>query len=155
MTKQQYPEPTAGALIFNQKGELFLMKSYKWCDKYVMPGGHIELGETIEQALRREIKEETGLNIYDIKFLCLHEFIFRRDFWKKRHFLFFDFVCKTKSKKVTLNSEGQEYVWVSLEKALKLPVEPYTKQAIKIYKQNKNCCACGLMDKALVSGTKD
>ena len=30
MLKQQFPEPTVGALIFNQKGELFLMKSYKW-----------------------------------------------------------------------------------------------------------------------------
>jgi len=137
MPKQQFPEPTVGALIFNSQGEVFLMKSYKWRDKYVIPGGHIELGEALEEALKREIKEETGLGIYDIGFICYQEFIFENAFWKKRHFLFFDFACKAKSTKVKLNSEGQEYVWVSLEKALKLPIEPYTKYAIREYMKKK------------------
>ncbi len=133
MAKQQFPEPTVGALIFNPKGKIFLMKSYKWRDKYVMPGGHIELGETLKQALKREIKEETGLDIYDIEFICYQEFIFDKTFWKKKHFVFFDFACKTKSTKVKLSSEGQEHLWVSLKKALKLPIELYTRQAIKEY----------------------
>lgn len=63
MTEQLYPEPTCGALIFNPAGKIFLMKSYKWKDKYVIPGGHVELGEKIADALKREIKEETGLDI--------------------------------------------------------------------------------------------
>jgi len=46
------------------------MKSHKWHDAYVIPGGHIELGETAEEALRREIKEETALDIYGIEFIC-------------------------------------------------------------------------------------
>lgn len=135
MAKQQYPEPTVGALIFNPKGEIFLMKSYKWRNKYVMPGGRVELGETLEKALRREIKEETGLTIFDIKFFCFHEFIYKKDYWKKRHFVFFDHICKTKSSKVKLNSEGQEYIWVLPQEALTLPVEPYTKKTIEKYLQ--------------------
>jgi len=131
MSKQQFPEPTAGALIFNSEGRIFLMKSHKWKNKYVIPGGRIELGEKIEDALKREIKEETGMEIYDIEFICTQEFIFDGAFWKKKHFIFFDFVCKTKSTEVELNSEGQEYVWVSLEEALKLPIEPYTKRIIE------------------------
>lgn len=133
MAKQQFPEPTVGALIFNPKGEVFLMKSHKWKNKYVIPGGHIELGEKIEDSLKREIKEETGLAIYDIEFLMFQEFIFDNIFWKNRHFIFFDFAAKTKSKKVVLNSEGQEYIWVTPQKALKLPVESYTIKAIKEY----------------------
>ncbi len=62
--KQQQPEPTVGALIFNPQGKLFLVKSYKWGNKYTIPGGHIELGENIKQALKREIKEETGMDIF-------------------------------------------------------------------------------------------
>jgi nucleoside triphosphatase len=85
---KQYPEPIAGAFIFNIKGELFLMKSHKWSDMYVIPGGHIELGETIHDALKREAKEETGLNIYDPKFICFWEFIEGKEFHKKKHMIF-------------------------------------------------------------------
>lgn len=45
MAEQLFPEPTVGAFIFNQAGELLLSKSHKWPDKYVIPGGHVELGE--------------------------------------------------------------------------------------------------------------
>lgn len=137
MAKQKFPEPTVGALILNKDGEIFLMKSYKWKNKYVMPGGHIELGEEIEDALRREIKEETGLDIFDIDFICWQEFIFDKVFWKKKHFIFFDFACKTKSSKVKLNSEGQEFIWCSPQEALKLPIEPYTRRTILEYLKKK------------------
>lgn len=128
MPEQQFPEPIVGALIFNPEGKIFLMKSYKWRGKYVIPGGHIELGEKMEDALKREIKEETGLKIYDIEPIFFQEFIFAKAFWKKRHFIFFDFACKTKSTKVKLNSEGQEYVWTTLSDALKLSIGPYTRK---------------------------
>lgn len=128
--KQQFPEPTVGALIFNSEGKILLMKSHKWRDKYVIPGGHIELGETMGDALKREVKEETGLDIFGIKFLFFQEFIFGKAFWRKRHFIFFNFVCRTKSSKVTLNSEGQEYIWAVPQEASQLPIEPYTKQTI-------------------------
>ena len=76
MVKQQFPEPTVGAFIFNPQGKLFLMKSHKWKNKYVVPGGHVELGEKLKEALKREVKEVTGLEIYDIKPLNIQEFIF-------------------------------------------------------------------------------
>lgn len=139
MNEQQYPEPTCGALIFNPENKIFLMQSHKWKNKYVIPGGHIELGETIQEALKREIKEETNLDIFDIEFINIQEFIFDDDFWKKRHFIFFDFACKTHSTDVKLNSEAQSYTWVTIDEALKLPLEPYTKKTIETYlKQHPN-----------------
>jgi nucleoside triphosphatase len=131
--EQQYPEPTVGALIFNQAGKVLLIKSHKWRRQYIVPGGHIELGETMEAALRREIKEETGLSIYDIEFASLQEFIFDETFHEKRHFLFIDFVCRTDADAgaVVLNDEAQEYVWVSVEEALTLPIDPYTRRLIE------------------------
>lgn len=133
MPQQQFPEPTVGALIFDLHDRLFLMRSHKWRDKYVVPGGHIELGESMEDALQREVKEETGLEVHDIEFLCFQEFVFDDAFWKRRHFIFFDFSCRTDCTDATLNCEAEEYVWVSLQEALALPIEPYTEVAIQKY----------------------
>jgi nucleoside triphosphatase len=131
MANQQYPEPTVGALIFDSEGHLLLIRSHKWHDKYVVPGGHIELGERIEEALTREVKEETGLDVYDVEFLCIQEFIYDDNFWERKHFIFFDYVCKTDSKNVTLNDEAFDFIWVSVQEALELPIDPYTKVAIE------------------------
>jgi len=138
MPAQQYPEPTVGALVFNTQGQLFLMRSHKWKGKYVIPGGHIELGETMVDALRREIKEETNLDIYDIEFICFQEFIHDERFWQERHFIFFDYACRTDSIDVVLNHEAQEYVWVDLDRALELPVDPYTAIVIERYRKMKD-----------------
>lgn len=135
MTERNYPEVCVGALIFNQNKEVFLMKSHKFKDKYVIPGGHIEFGEKIEDALKREILEEAGLEISDIKFISLQECVFDdKVFYKpNRHFIFIDYICKTDSTDVELNDEGQSYVWVKVNEALKLDVEPYTAYVIKEY----------------------
>jgi nucleoside triphosphatase len=135
VASQKYPEPTVGALVFSPDGDLLLVRSHKWRDLYVIPGGHIEVGESIEQALRREIKEETGLDIDGIEFVGFQEFIWDNAFWKKRHFIFFDYACTADSVQVVLNDEAQDYVWVPLAGALALPVEPYTRWAIQRYIQ--------------------
>ena len=131
MTKQEFPHPTVGALIFNPAGKMLLVRSHKFHDKYVVPGGHIEVGEKMTEALIREAKEETGLDVYDPQFIFFQEFIQDESFWQKMHFIFFDFACKTDSSEVTLNNEAQSYVWVTMEEALALPIDSYTGNAIR------------------------
>jgi nucleoside triphosphatase len=131
MPDQIFPEPTVGVFIFNQKGELLLLKSHKWPGKYVVPGGHVELGERLEEAAIREAQEETGLDVYDLKFINFQQFIFDPSFWKRRHFIFFDFACKTDSLKVELNDEAEDHVWVGLEEALCLPLDFYTQTSVE------------------------
>jgi nucleoside triphosphatase len=133
MPDQTFPEPTVGALIFNAKQELLLLQSHKWLDKYVVPGGHVELGETIQETVRREAKEETGLDIYDLEFLCFQEFIYDPSFWKPRHFIFFDYACKTDSLDVRLNDEAESYVWAPIDAALNMPIDAYTRLSIEKY----------------------
>ncbi|MGE5377247.1 MAG: NUDIX domain-containing protein [Bacteroidota bacterium] len=131
MADQIFPEPTVGAFIFNQAGELLLLQSHKWPGRFVVPGGHVELGEHIEEALIRESKEETGLDVYDLEFINFQEFIYDPSFWKPRHFIFFDYACKTNSTDVQLNDEAEGYVWVTLETAVDLPVDAYTRVSIE------------------------
>lgn len=96
-SRQAYPEPIVGALVLNREGNLLLVKSHKWRDLYGLPGGHIELGEAMQDAVRREVKEETGLDVDQVDFLCFQEMVFDEAFWTKSHFIFFDFICTTDS----------------------------------------------------------
>lgn len=139
MDEKRYPEPTVGALIFNQEGKVFLMTSPKWQGKYSLPGGHVELGETLEEAVKREIKEETNLDVFDIKFLMIQEAVFSEEFYKKKHFVFLDYICKTENTEVILDKrEGTDYVWVTIDEALKLSLNPYTKNTILEYEKEIN-----------------
>ncbi len=133
MADQIFPEPTVGVFIFNSNGELLLLQSHKWPGRYVVPGGHVELGETIEQAAIREAKEETGLDIHSLEFLCFQQFIYDPAFWKPRHFIFFDYAARTDSLDVQLNDEAESHHWVQLEDALQLPIDSYTRVSIEKY----------------------
>ena len=61
-------EPTAGGIVFrrNQRGdvEILLIQDHK--DRWTIPKGHIEEGETAQEAARREIGEEAGLHDIDM-----------------------------------------------------------------------------------------
>jgi nucleoside triphosphatase len=93
----------------------------------------VELGERIEQTVIREAGEETGLVVHDVHFLCWQEFIHDPSFWKKRHFIFFDYACRTESSQVRLNDEAEDYLWIEPEKALNLQVDSYTRVSILEY----------------------
>ena len=132
--EKKYPEPIVGALIVNKEGRIFLMKSPKWHGNYIPPGGHVEWGEKLEAALVREVKEETGLDVYDLKLLFVNEMIFDKAFHKETHFIFLDHVCRARTTEVQLdNREGVEYIWVSPKEALYLPMDHYTKDMIEKY----------------------
>lgn len=134
MSDQTFPEPTVGILIFNSRDELLLVRSHKWRGKYVVPGGHVELGESAAEAARREAKEETSLDIHDIQFLTWQECIYDEGFWKPRHFIFLDFIARTESLAVVLNEEAETFLWVDPRKALaELDVDPYTIVSIREY----------------------
>lgn len=133
MNEQQFPEPTVGVFVFNRNGEILLLESHKWPGAYVVPGGHVELGERLEETAIREAKEETGLDIYDLEFILFQQFIYDSAFWKQRHFIFFDFAAKTDSTDVVLNDEAQKFMWIKLGDVLKLKLDSYTRKAIEVH----------------------
>jgi nucleoside triphosphatase len=133
---QVYPEPTVGALIVNKQGKILLTKSHKWFDKYTLPGGHIEVGETMKEAAAREVKEEVGLDVEVAEMLLMQEAIFAVEFWKRKHFIFFDFLCKSKDQQVKLDGrELQEYVWEYPGAAFRLNLDSFTKKTLEKYLQ--------------------
>ncbi len=131
---QRYPEPTVGAIILNRKGQMLIVRSHKWGDRYTIAGGHVEVGERLEDALRREIREEVGLEIEEVRFLMTQEAIFSREFWERRHFVFFDYVCRCRNEKVRVDGEEiQSFKWVQPEKALKMKLDSFTAKMVRAF----------------------
>src|SRR5438309_12002099 len=131
---QVFPEPTVGALIVNNEGKILLAKSHKWFDKYTLPGGHIEVGESMIDAVRREVKEEVGLDVEVVEMLLVQEAIFPPEFYKKRHFIFIDFYCKSKDQQVNLDhDEIQDYIWVYPGAAYNLKLDSFTRKTLDRY----------------------
>lgn len=133
MAERQYPEPVVGVYIFNPENKLFLMQSPKWNGKWVIPGGHIEIGETMEEAAIREAKEETGLAIFDLQFINLVEMIYPPDFTRKKHFVGMQFKAHTNDTIVTLNEEATNYKWFTPRDALSIPLNTWTQKIISQY----------------------
>lgn len=83
--------------------------------RYHMPGGRIEAGENFEEALRREIREETGLEV-DIK----HPIYVGE--WRpvirdmEHQIIGVFFVCSPKTTKITLSTEHDDYQWIDPKK---------------------------------------
>lgn len=61
-----------GVLVFKD-GKVLLgkRKGSHGVGEYGFPGGHLEFGESYEECIRRECREEIGIEVKDIKFLCL------------------------------------------------------------------------------------
>jgi phosphoglycolate phosphatase-like HAD superfamily hydrolase/ADP-ribose pyrophosphatase YjhB (NUDIX family) len=111
------PIPTVGALILNPENKMLMVHTTKWRGTWGIPGGKIQEGETQEQALRREILEETALELQDIRFVMVHDSVFSPEFHKPAHFLLLNYLARTQSSQVTLNDEATEYRWVTLPEA--------------------------------------
>jgi nucleoside triphosphatase len=136
--EQIYPEPTVGALIVNNEGKILLAKSHKWFDKYTLPGGHIELGETMEEAVKREVKEEVGLDVEVVEFLTMQEAIYAKEFYKKKHFIFFDFLCRVVDQQVKPDhDEIQDYIWVYPGAAFNHNLDSFTLKTLEHYMQRR------------------
>lgn len=132
---KKYPEVVVGCFILNDKGEILLVKSYKWPGKWVVMGGHIEWGETIAGACEREAMEEVGLTVKFVRIIEPAEFIFLPDFHAQKHFIGLQSECRVVGDPTPHidNDEIQEARWFSLADALQLKdILNITKRTIQL-----------------------
>ena len=126
--QEPHPICTVGALIMDGRGHVLMIRTHKWSDLWGIPGGKIKRGETAEAALRRELKEETDLEISDIQFVLVQDCIHSPEFYRDAHFVLLNYTCRVSgSTRVRLNEEAQEYRWVTLDEAGRLNLNTPTR----------------------------
>ena len=125
------PIVTVGGLIFDPQGRVLLIRTHKWGDRHGIPGGKIEPGESMAQALVRELKEETGLEVSDVRFVTAIDSVYSPEFYKPIHMVLLNFTCRSAGGPVTLNEEAQAYVWVTPAEALTYELNAPTRQLIE------------------------
>lgn len=126
--KSDFPIPTVGALIWNSNNEVFLARTHKWSNLWGIPGGKIEKHELAEDALRREIREETGLEVRNIRWALAQDCVSHPQFYKPAHFILLNYSCEAlEPYDVQLNEESQESQWLTLDAALKESINDPTR----------------------------
>jgi nucleoside triphosphatase len=139
------PELIVGALLLNQQGEVFVARLSKVGGLYAIPGGHVEYGETVAQALVRELAEETNLTPTGYRLLRVSERI-RPPLYKDgtHHLVYLDFLVDRWTGELQLDGdELNDGLWVAPEAALELPLTLTTHQAIEFYLsdgEEGDCC---------------
>lgn len=108
----------AKALITNAEGKLLILReasTYKEGTnhgRYHVPGGRITPGEPFFDGLRREVREETGLEIEIGHAVFVGEW-FPVIFGQPHHIVAMFISCKAGSKAISLSDEHDDYRWVN------------------------------------------
>lgn len=124
-----------GAFIINDKGELLLQLRNKAPEKeyWSIPGGRVELFETFEEAVKREVKEETGVEVEIISLLGICDHIIKNE---ERHWVSPSYLCKIVEGEPQILEPTKllDMKWFSLDK-LPEKITITTKDAIRNYKK--------------------
>ncbi|MFJ7685993.1 NUDIX hydrolase [Peribacillus butanolivorans] len=113
----------AYAFIYKEDEHKILMVNNKG-GTWSLPGGAVEQGETLKQAVIRETKEETGLTIEVEEVVAVNEAIFKE---KGHHALFITFKAKIVDGEISIQDKDEisEIVWIDIPKANELmPYHP-------------------------------
>jgi len=81
--------------------------------RWVVPGGTVELGETLEEALVRELLEETGVRAEPLQLLTVFDRIHREHGAVVYHYVIVDYLCAWRGGEAKAGSDALEVAWAS------------------------------------------
>lgn len=113
---------SVAALVTNDQGKILLVNS-PWRG-WEYPGGLIEPGETFQEALHREIREEAGVEVEITGFVGICKNV-------EKDIVNIDFTCRYIGGELTTSEESTEVIWATPEEAFKLITFPLTAKRLE------------------------
>lgn len=114
MSPPTRPSVGVGAVLIHE-GRVLLIRRGKepLRGRWVVPGGTVELGETLEEALVREVEEETGLRVRPRELVTVFDRIHREDGQVLYHYVIVDYLCEFVSGSPRAASDAEEVALVA------------------------------------------
>lgn len=113
----QFPVVAASAVVLRD-GKILMIKRAKEPNKgkWSIPGGRIELGESIHEAVKREVSEECNIEVEILQLLGVADNIIRDEARRVRyHYVLIDFLARYKAGEIKVQSDAEDYRWVTVE----------------------------------------
>ncbi|MFQ6052168.1 MAG: NUDIX hydrolase [Candidatus Hydrothermarchaeota archaeon] len=139
----EYPNmPVVGVgAVVVKNNKILLVKRGKDPRKgyWAIPGGVLELGETIEDAIKREVEEETNVKIEVVRLIdVLEDIILDHQGNVRFHYVLVDYLSKYKEGELRAGSDVLDAKWLRIDDLDKFKVAETTKEVIKkaLYKTN-------------------
>lgn len=123
-----------GAVVWNGRGQVLLIRranpprQHEWS----LPGGKVEFGESLRDALLREIREETGLEIEIQGLADVAELIDSPENGVAGHYVLVDFTARALPGDPVAASDASEARWFTLDEVAALPLWSETRRVIHL-----------------------
>jgi len=127
-----HPVVGVGAVVVRDGRALIIKRAHEpRKGEWSLPGGLLELGESLQDAVRREIKEETSLDIDVGPVIETFDRVHRDDHGKIRyHFVIVDYVCWPNGGEAVPGSDAEGVAWVSADEIDDYQVNAHAKAVI-------------------------
>ncbi|MEP6644409.1 MAG: NUDIX hydrolase [Acidobacteriaceae bacterium] len=134
--RREYPDaPIAGVgAIVIDHGRVLLIKrgGPPLQGEWSIPGGAMELGETVREAVVREVFEETGLVVEAVELLGVFDRVVKDGQGKiLYHYVLVDFLCRRVRGEVRASEDADDARWFSVEEVKAVPLAKDTAEVIR------------------------
>ena len=134
---REYPDRPligVGAIIIESARVVLVKRAHPpLAGEWSIPGGVLELGETVRAAAVREAKEETGLIVEPGELLGVFDRLLQDNEGRLRyHYVLIDFLCQRVSGELQAAGDAEDARWCTLEEAMKVALAKETAEVVRL-----------------------